>query len=77
LTFGLGIIILQGVSRRKSVAGVNIMLEIQWNLPYGHLSQEDTSLLRTPTFSPKGVLNREVLLVFLPFYSRKMHVFDS
>jgi hypothetical protein len=25
LTFGLGIIILQGVSRRKSMAGVNIM----------------------------------------------------
>jgi hypothetical protein len=25
LTFGLGIIILQGVSRRKSLAGVNIM----------------------------------------------------
>jgi hypothetical protein len=28
LTFGLGIIILQGVSRRKSLAGVNIMLKI-------------------------------------------------
>jgi hypothetical protein len=27
LTFGLGIIILQGVSRRKSLAGVNIMYE--------------------------------------------------
>jgi hypothetical protein len=26
LTFGLGIIILQGVSRRKSLAGVNIMM---------------------------------------------------
>jgi hypothetical protein len=25
LTFGLGIIIIQGVSRRKSLAGVNIM----------------------------------------------------
>jgi hypothetical protein len=25
-TFGLGIIILQGISRRKSLAGVNIML---------------------------------------------------
>jgi hypothetical protein len=25
LTFGLGIIILQGVSKRKSLAGVNIM----------------------------------------------------
>jgi hypothetical protein len=28
LTFGLGIIILQGVARRKSLAGVNIMLVI-------------------------------------------------
>jgi hypothetical protein len=27
LTFGLGIIILQGVSRRKSLAGVNIMVD--------------------------------------------------
>jgi hypothetical protein len=27
LTFGLGIIILQGVSSRKSLAGVNIMTE--------------------------------------------------
>jgi hypothetical protein len=27
LTFGLGIIILQGVSRRKSLAGVNVMVE--------------------------------------------------
>jgi hypothetical protein len=29
LTFGLGIIILQGVSRRKSLAGVNIMLLVE------------------------------------------------
>jgi hypothetical protein len=29
LTFGLGIIILQGVSRRKSLAGVNIMYSRQ------------------------------------------------
>jgi hypothetical protein len=28
LTFGLGIIILPGVSRRKSLAGVNIMNEL-------------------------------------------------
>jgi hypothetical protein len=28
LTFGLGIIILQGVSRRKSLAGVNIMISV-------------------------------------------------
>jgi hypothetical protein len=28
LTFGLGIIILQGISRRKSLAGVNIMYGI-------------------------------------------------
>jgi hypothetical protein len=28
LTFGLGIIILQGVSRRKSLAGVNAMFKI-------------------------------------------------
>jgi hypothetical protein len=27
LTFGLGIIILQGVSRRKSLAGVNMMIQ--------------------------------------------------
>jgi hypothetical protein len=31
LTFGLGIIILQGVSRRKSLAGVNIMLASEQN----------------------------------------------
>jgi hypothetical protein len=31
LTFGLGIIILQGISRRKSLAGVNIMCALFWH----------------------------------------------
>jgi hypothetical protein len=40
LTFGLGIIILQGVSRRKSLAGVNIMGEMvnMWCMIAGYVN---------------------------------------
>jgi hypothetical protein len=53
VTFGLGIIILQGVSRRKSVAGVNIM---------GIFASAVLEEIRKPS------LRLCVLLLFLKYY---------
>jgi hypothetical protein len=48
LTFGLGIIILQGVSRRKSLAGVNIMTYTTMYLPMRMIRQYFNWLCRIP-----------------------------
>jgi hypothetical protein len=48
LTFGLGIIILQGVSRRKYLAGVNIMGKFINTKPsFHHLSFETGIVIET------------------------------